>query len=89
VRLCVSEAVTNAVVHAPAGGRVDTVVSVSAERGEDALVIIVTDNGDGFRHTTVSPGLGLGLPLIAALSSSMTISKCVDGGTEVSITFDL
>jgi hypothetical protein len=34
-------------------------------------------------------GLGLGLPLIAALTSSLTIVEPEGGGTEVSMTFAL
>lgn len=88
VRLCVSEAVTNAIVHASADGRFD-MVHVSVESVQDSLVITVTDNGDGFRPATGSSGLGLGLPLIAALADAMTVSTREQGGTEISMTFDL
>ena len=37
----------------------------------------------------LAEGLGLGLPLIAALTSTLTIVEPTSGGTEVSMTFAL
>ena len=37
----------------------------------------------------LAEGLGLGLPLIAALTSTLTIVEADGGGTEVSMTFAL
>jgi serine/threonine-protein kinase RsbW/stage II sporulation protein AB (anti-sigma F factor) len=87
VRLCVSEAVSNAVVHAsPQAGR-EAMVTVAAEWVEHALVVTVTDNGSGFVEANRSPGLGLGLPLIAMLADSMSVIRPGHTGTEISITF--
>jgi hypothetical protein len=37
----------------------------------------------------MAEGLGLGLPLIAALTSTLAIVEPDDGGTEISMTFAL
>ena len=76
VRLAVSEAVTNAVQHGRrAGGGVSVKASVS--RGE--LRVWITDSGGGIRPRADSPGLGLGLPIIASVTDQLDIAS--DGGT--------
>ena len=92
VMLSVSEAVTNALVHAyrhldePSAERIE----LEARRAEEALIVIVRDFGCGMGPRLDSPGLGLGLPLIAASASSMQIGTPPGGGcTEVSMEFDL
>jgi serine/threonine-protein kinase RsbW len=92
VTLSVSEAVTNALVHAyrhvdePALERIE----LEARRKEQALIVIVRDFGCGMAPRLDSPGLGLGLPLIAASTSSVQIDTPPEGGrTEVSMEFAL
>jgi serine/threonine-protein kinase RsbW len=92
VLLSVSEAVTNALVHAyryvaePAAGR----IQLEARFGEAALVVVVRDFGCGMAPRLDSPGLGLGLPLIAASTSSVQIDATPEGGcTEISMAFEL
>jgi serine/threonine-protein kinase RsbW/stage II sporulation protein AB (anti-sigma F factor) len=91
VRLAVSEAMTNAVVHAyPTGppGTVTVVVTVDADQA--LLTVVVTDDGAGLRPRSDSPGLGLGLPLITTLTRATTITDGPGGtGTRVSMTFGL
>src|SRR4051794_16351110 len=89
VRACVSEAVTNAVVHAYRDGREPGQVTMSAEAANQELRLIVTDDGIGFLPRNDSPGLGLGIPTIAGLSSSMSLTRPATGGTEVCMTFAL
>ena len=87
VRLAVSEAVTNAVVHAytrfeqPGEVRVETFVEAGT------VHLIVSDDGGGMLPRHDSPGLGVGLPLIADSADTLQIgvSKC--GGTELRMTF--
>ncbi len=62
---------------------------MSAEMGGGSLRILVRDDGHGLQPRVDSPGLGLGLPLIAQLSSASDIRTSQDGGTEVAMTFDL
>ena len=84
VKLAVNEAVTNAVVHAYAEneGR----VSVTVEVGEKELAITVADTGAGLLPRADSPGLGMGLPLIAQLTERIDV-RSGDGGTEIRMWF--
>lgn len=86
IRLAVSEACANAVVHAyiPNGpGLLDLELSSRPPR----LEIVVRDHGRGMLPRPDSPGLGVGLPLMARLSESMEVSNRADGGTEVRMIF--
>jgi serine/threonine-protein kinase RsbW len=92
VLLSVSEAVTNALVHAyrhldePAAERIE----LEARCDGGALVVVVRDFGCGMAPRLDSPGLGLGLPLIAASTSSVQIDTPPGGGrTEISMEFPL
>lgn len=87
VRACVSEAVTNCVLHAFCDGRAPGTVTVAAESHPDDITIRVRDDGIGFHPRLDSPGLGFGLPMISAMSASMTISPAAKGGTEISMVF--
>lgn len=89
IRTCVSEAVTNSVLHAFRDGRTDGVIMVSAQFTRAALLVTVADDGIGFLPRSDSPGLGLGLAIIHMLSDAMTIADRARGGTEVSIAFNL
>jgi len=87
VLVAVTEACTNVIVHAYEGrpGMVDVRM---AERG-GVLDIIVRDHGRGLvprlRHT--SPGLRLGLQMIAALADEVRFSTPEGGGTTVRMGF--
>ena len=87
--LCVTEAVTNAVVHAyrdaPSRGR----VSVRADCGDERIRVTVRDEGTGLAPRLDSPGLGLGLPLIAQMAHGSEVRVPEEGGTEVCIRFNL
>jgi anti-sigma regulatory factor (Ser/Thr protein kinase) len=87
VRTCVSEAVSNAVVHAFPDGRAPGTITVRVEVHADELVVFVHDDGIGFRPRTDSPGLGLGVPTITALAHSMTITVAAGSGTEICMAF--
>jgi serine/threonine-protein kinase RsbW len=87
VRLAVSEACTNVVTHAyrdtPETGELEVAVLVS----DRELTVVVRDRGSGIAPRVDSAGLGLGLPLIAALTRRAEIGDQQGGGTEVSMTF--
>jgi anti-sigma regulatory factor (Ser/Thr protein kinase) len=89
VRLAVSEAVTNAIVHAFRGFSESGTVTVAvAVHGHDWLEVRVTDNGSGMSYRDDSPGLGLGLPLIRHLSDQFNHQHPPDGaGTELWMRF--
>jgi anti-sigma regulatory factor (Ser/Thr protein kinase) len=88
IALAVSEAVTNAVIHAyvdrPAPGDVE----VHVERHpDDGLEIRVCDEGRGMTPRSDSPGLGVGLPLVAKLAQRFRVETRPTGGTAVSMVF--
>jgi serine/threonine-protein kinase RsbW len=91
LRLAISEAVTNAVVHAFRDqARPGTVtVSLAVEAGESAEVTI-RDDGMGLSRRDDSPGLGLGLGLIARLADQVEHRAPRDGsGFELWMCFRL
>jgi serine/threonine-protein kinase RsbW len=87
--LCVSEAVTNAVLHAYRRAPQPGGVSVRAECGEDELRVLVRDDGTGLTPNIDSLGPGLGLPIIAQMSRCSEIRGPETGGTEVCMRFCL
>ncbi|MFL5846598.1 MAG: ATP-binding protein [Solirubrobacteraceae bacterium] len=80
VGLAVTEAATNAVLHAYVGGAAGDVRAVACAE-EDALVVIVRDWGGGMGPRLDTPGLGLGLPTIATLASSFDVEAADGTGT--------
>ena len=89
VRTCVSEGVTNAIMHAFGDDPSTGTITVCAGFSLDALTIVITDDGRGFLPRDDSPGLGLGLGLIATVSDAMSVANAPGGGTELSIRFNL
>jgi anti-sigma regulatory factor (Ser/Thr protein kinase) len=87
VKLAVTEACTNVVVHAYPEG--EGPMAVSAGLAGDALTVVVADEGRGILPRPDSPGLGLGLPLIATLASSLELGTNDRDETEVRMTFEL
>jgi serine/threonine-protein kinase RsbW len=88
IKLAVTEACTNVVVHAYPD-REDGPLGVQAILDESTLTIVVTDEGRGVLPRADSPGLGLGLPLIATLAESLELGTGDNQETEVRMTFDL
>jgi serine/threonine-protein kinase RsbW len=90
VALCVTEAVTNAVLHAYRTGAEPGPVTVLAECHPSGHVrVMVRDEGTGLAPRLDSPGVGLGLPIIAQMADSSEIRVPQDGGTEVCMRFAL
>jgi serine/threonine-protein kinase RsbW/stage II sporulation protein AB (anti-sigma F factor) len=87
--LAVSEATTNAVVHAYADEEEPGRVLVEAWIADSVLWVKVCDDGRGMRPRPDSPGLGLGLPLIAQMTSGFEVHERDPGGTEVRMRFAL
>jgi serine/threonine-protein kinase RsbW len=88
IKLAVTEACTNVVVHAYPG-RDDGPLGVTARVDEGSLTVVVSDHGRGIVPRPDSPGLGLGLPLIATLAESLELGTGPDDETEVRMTFEL
>jgi PAS domain S-box-containing protein len=86
VALAVTEAVTNAVLHAFIDREPGT-VRVLVVTGADELTVTVTDDGRGMQPRADSPGLGLGLPTIGRLAALVDLREPPGGGTELSMTF--
>lgn len=89
VALAVGEACANVVVHAyPPGDTGPLIVHADVKDGE--IRIQVCDQGQGMTPRPDSPGLGLGLPLIANLADKLEISDNDGGiGTVVAMAFAL
>ena len=88
VRLAVSEALTNAVVHAYHGGEPGR-FQVTAAVASGELWVLISDDGRGLHAWNDSRGLGIGLSLISGLSDDFAIITRASGGTEVQMRFDL
>lgn len=86
VRLAVSEAATNALIHGGAARDADTMIRVEAEQVGDELMIAITDDGGGMRPRPDSPGLGLGLSVMAMLAKRLEIVEARPG-TQVRMAF--
>jgi serine/threonine-protein kinase RsbW/stage II sporulation protein AB (anti-sigma F factor) len=86
IELAVSEAVTNAVVHAYAASP-DRPIRVTACLNGDAVLVSVEDEGEGIRARVGGDRLGLGLALIAAVADSMFVESKQEGGTRVVMRF--
>ena len=86
VALAVSEAITNAVLHAyrdHSAGPVRVVACAEPDR----LVVVVRDYGCGMSPHPDSPGLGLGLSVIGRLVTELNIERPDDGGTRLRMCF--
>jgi len=88
VRLAVSEAVTNAVIHAYRDNDSEGDLSVRAGVESGELVVVVADRGVGLAPRRDSPGLGLGMPLMASMTSRFRVVSR-GAGTEVHMAFPL
>lgn len=87
IRLIVSEAVTNVVVHAydePAGNVHVTAAVIAGE-----LTVVVADDGCGLGSAAASPGLGLGLGLVANACEDFSIVARPFGGTQLEMRLTL
>ena len=84
LRLAVSEACTNVVVHAYDSPEEQLEVEASIDGA--LLNVTVRDHGRGLAPRTDSPGLGLGLPIAKAVTSSLELGES-PAGNEVRMTF--
>lgn len=89
VALAVSEACTNVVLHAYRDAPAPGSFSIDLQLEAETLRINVRDDGLGMRPRHDSPGLGLGLPIIASTADGFAVEPCPTGGTELRMRFDL
>jgi anti-sigma regulatory factor (Ser/Thr protein kinase) len=88
ITLAVTEACANAVLHAypDTSGQFEASADLSPA-GE--LVVTVRDHGSGMAPRVNSPGLGVGLPVMAAIADALEIDTPDGAGTVVRMTFDV
>lgn len=90
VRLAVGEALTNIVMHAYLGREPGEMAVRAWLSEDDHLVIQVLDEGHGLVPRTDSPGLGLGLGVMAQIADDFRIANREgEPGTVVSLRFSL
>lgn len=89
VTLAASEAATNVVVHAYAEQDLPGTIDVNATVVMGELWVIVSDTGFGLRPRLDSPGLGLGLAIIAQLADGVDLVRPTSGGLELRMRFGL
>ena len=92
ITLAVSEAASNAILHAYRDGRAtpDADVRVLVRACDDScLDVRIRDRGVGLGPRADSPGLGLGLGLIAQVADSADVRAPESGGTEVLMRFNV
>ena len=89
VGVVVSEAVTNAVLHAYRDRERPGDVHVCARVEDDGVEVAVSDDGLGLRPRPDSPGVGLGMPLIADLADHVEITQPAGSGVRIAAHFAL
>lgn len=86
--LAVGEACANVVVHAYPPGDVGPLIVQASVVEDREIVVTVVDQGQGMTPRPDSPGLGLGLPLIANLTDRLEIQDGPERvGTQVEMVF--
>jgi serine/threonine-protein kinase RsbW/stage II sporulation protein AB (anti-sigma F factor) len=86
IMLAVSEAVTNAVLHAYVGTD-PGLVHVSTSDDGHTFEVVVGDDGHGLVPRPDSPGLGLGLPIVSRVADELDVAAGDDRGTRVRMRF--
>ena len=90
VALAVSEAVTNAVLHAycerDEPGEVR--ICVEADPGGREVLVRVEDDGRGMTPRSNSPGAGVGLSVIDTVTTRFETGEREDGGTRLCMWFE-
>lgn len=89
IALAVTEATTNVVLHAYRDRELPGMVTIEAHRNGDHVHLSVRDEGTGLTPRVDSPGLGLGLGLIAQVADSADVRAPESGGTEVVMRFNV
>ena len=86
VQIATVEACSNVILHAYRD-REAGLLEVRGELRDGQAVVSVRDNGPGMMPRTDSPGMGVGLPLIGALTEALHFGRAPDGSHEVRMTF--
>jgi serine/threonine-protein kinase RsbW len=89
IALAVSEATTNVVMHAYRDRQDPGTFTLGLDLEGGSLLIDVRDDGMGMGPRDDSPGMGFGLPIIANVTDAYALVPTDDGGTWLSMRFDL
>jgi len=90
IRLAVTEACTNCVLHAyEDGGPEDARFALEARVEDDSLLVVVRDCGTGDLRSSPGSGLGFGLGLMRQVSSDVDVVARPGRGTRVAMRFAL
>ncbi len=90
IALAVSEALTNVVQHAYVGQEPGPIIVEALLERRNQLLLRVSDEGQGPTPRADSPGLGLGLGVMAQTADDFNISNREDNrGTVVTLRFSL
>lgn len=87
LKLALSEAATNVVVHAYAGADQPGLIEVEATYSVGELCVSVADTGPGLQPGQDRPGLGLGLAIIGELADRVELLQGGDNGLRVVMRF--
>jgi serine/threonine-protein kinase RsbW len=87
IALAVGEACANVVAHAYVDAPTPGPLTVETYREKGTFVVIVSDEGIGIAPRADSPGLGMGLPLIARLTDRLQIESNGRGGGKLTMAF--
>ena len=88
IKLAVTEAANNVLLHAYREHRAAGPLFVEARAVGTGLRVTITDDGSGPAPRSDSPGAGLGMPLMATLADDLVVRRGADGGTCVDMAFD-
>lgn len=89
ISLAVSEACSNVVLHAYRDSVSPAEMVVVATQTEGGLNVEVIDHGVGLTPRFDSPGMGLGLPLMAQVSDEFEAMSSEGAGTQIYMLFKL
>jgi anti-sigma regulatory factor (Ser/Thr protein kinase) len=87
IALAAGEALGNVVLHAYRDASTPGRVCVEATADEEAVSVTVRDRGCGMQPRPDSPGMGLGMPLIAHVADMVEISDTNGVGASVRMLF--
>lgn len=88
VRLAVSEALSNVVLHAYEQDNPGD-IHLTARVVRDELWVLVADDGRGYNTKPINPGLGWGLAFITEAADEFSMAERADGGSEARMVFRL
>lgn len=87
VKLAISEALSNVVMHGYPGEPEPGIIDIEAAYSGSELRVVIADHGGGMRPRADSPGAGLGLPIIARVAGTFEIRDREPHGTELHLCF--